>query len=166
MAEDEFFEKQEAARCGQHALNNVLGFRCFTAEDMQHAAETFLFENPELKDDLDTHASAGGDYSIEVMMTAVRSTAMTRYGRVRWRMRDYRAMDMADLDDCLGAVQNDRGRHWVALRRKGESFLYLDSLSPDARPRQIPEEEMVERMLAYPTYGVELLPQYDEAVAS
>ena len=166
MAEDEFFEKQEAARCGQHALNNVLGFRCFTAKDMQHAAETFLFENPELKDDLDTHASAGGDYSIEVMMTAVRSTAMTRYGRVRWRMRDHRAMDMADLDDCLGAVQNLQGRHWVALRRKGESFLYLDSLSPDAHPRQIPEEEMVERMLAYPTYGVELLPQYDEAAAS
>ena len=119
-----------------------------------------------LKDDLDTHASAGADYSIEVMMTAVRSTAMTRYGRVRWRMRDYQAMDVADLDDCLGAVQNHRGRHWVALRRKGESFLYLDSLSPDARPRQIPEEEMVERMLAYPTYAVELLHQYDEAVAS
>ena len=114
-----------------------------------------------LKDDLDTHASAGGDYSIEVMMTAVRSTARTRYGRVCWRMRDYRAMDMADLDDCLGA-----GKHWVALRRKDDSFLYLDSLSPDAHPRQSPEEEMVDRMLTYPTCAVELLHQYDEAVAS
>ncbi|CAE7644351.1 unnamed protein product [Symbiodinium sp. KB8] len=145
-------------------IDDVVASLCGSA-DAWHMAEDKSFEKQEA-DDLDTHASAGGDYSIEVRMTAVRSTAMTRYGRVCWRMRGCRAMDMADLDDCLGAVQNHQGKHWVALRRKGDSFLYLDSLSPDAHPRQSPEEEMVDRMLTYPTYAVELLHQYDEAVAT
>ncbi|CAE7414099.1 unnamed protein product, partial [Symbiodinium necroappetens] len=96
--EGEFFEKQEAARCGQHALNNALGFQFCTADDMRHAAETFLFENPDLQDELNMHAGAGGDYSIEVMMMALRSPAMARYDRVRWCMRDHRATCVADLE--------------------------------------------------------------------
>ena len=157
IVEGEFFEKQEAARCGQHALNNVLGFRCCNAEDMQHAAETFLFENSELNDDLDMHTSADGDYSIEVMMTALRSTAMARYGRVLWSMRHHRAMCVADLEGCLGAVQNHQGRHWVALRRSGQSFLYMDSLSRDAHPKRLSAEEADATMRAHPTYAVEEL---------
>ena len=157
IVEGEFFEKQEAARCGQHALNNVLGFRCCNAEDMQHAAETFLFENSELHDDLDMHTSADGDYSIEVMMTALRSTAMARHGRVLWSMRHHRAMCVADLEGCLGAVQNHQGRHWVALRRFGQSFLYMDSLSRDAHPKRLSAEEADATMRAHPTYAVEEL---------
>ena len=112
------------------------------------------------------HAGAGGDYSIEVMMMALRSTAMARYDRVIWRMRDHRATCVADLEDCLGAVQNHLGRHWVALRRSGQSFLYLDSLSRDAHPRLLSAEEATATMVAHPTYAVEELGQHDEDIAS
>ena len=156
-AEDEFFEKQDAARCGQHALNNVLGFRCCSAEDMQHAAMTFLVENPDLEDDLSMHTTQDGDYSIEILITALRTTAMQRYDRVCWGMRDHRAMSAADLEGCLGAVQNLNGRHWVALRRSGHTFLYLDSLSREAHPRRLSAEEAEATMRAHPTYAVEEL---------
>eukprot|EP00439_Symbiodinium_sp_Y106_P009273 s11601_g1.t1 len=66
---------------------------------------------------------------------------MARYGRVLWSMRHHRAMCVADLEGCLGAVQNHQGRHWVALRCSGQSFLYMDSLSRDAHPKRLSAEE-------------------------
>ena len=131
--------------------------RCCSAEDMQHAAMTFLVENPDLEDDLSMHTTQDGEYSIEILITALRTTAMQRYDRVCWGMRDHRAMSAADLEGCLGAVQNLNGRHWVALRRSGHTFLYLDSLSREAHPRRLSAEETEATMRAHPTYAVEEL---------
>ena len=72
-------------------------------------------------------------------------------------MRDHRATCIADLEDCLGAVQNHNGRHWVALRRSGHAFLYLDSLSRDAYPKRLSVEEAEATMRAHPTYAVQEL---------
>ena len=83
-----FFEQQVAEQCGIHALNNALGFHCFGVEDMLHAAETFLFENPELGDRQQDHVAPEGDYSIEIMLMALRAKAMQDFGRLRWRMED------------------------------------------------------------------------------
>ena len=41
-----FFEQQLEARCGMHALNNVVGEHIFTEERLAAAVHIFLAENP------------------------------------------------------------------------------------------------------------------------
>ena len=149
-----FFEKQQQARCGQHALNNALGNHYFDTADMEQAARTFLWENLEIGDDLERHISPEGDYSIEVMMMALRTTALKKFGRLCWHMRDRRATSASDLEDCVGAVQNHHNRHWVALKRIGESFWYLDSQSQAQQATSISREELEAALRAHPTYAI------------
>ena len=141
-----------AEQCGIHALNNALGFHCFGVEDMLHAADTFLFENPELGDRQQDHVAPEGDYSIEIMLMALRTKAMQDFGRLRWHMDDCRATELQDLEGCIGAVQNIDGRHWVALRRWGDSFLYLDSLQRQVRCPG--EAELSDLLSTHPTYVI------------
>ncbi|CAE7244812.1 unnamed protein product [Symbiodinium natans] len=149
-----FFEEQEGARCGKHALNNALGHRYFDTADMQDAAETFIWENPELGDDIERHISPDGDYSIETMMMALRTAAMKKFGRLSWQMRDTRATSIRDLEDCVGAVQNHNNRHWVALRRAGENFLYVDSLNRAKQATILTTEQLEATLRAHPTYAI------------
>ncbi|CAE7513119.1 prmt1, partial [Symbiodinium pilosum] len=150
--EPPFFERQEAARCGIHALNNVLGFHCVGVEDMTHAAETFLFENPDLGDNVQDHLAPEGDYSIEVMSMVLRTKAMAEFGQLRWQMDIQRVMTSQDLHGCIGAVQNLNNRHWVALRQVEATFLYCDSL--EAGLRQMTEEELDALLAVHPTYAL------------
>ena len=39
-----YFERQRAARCGLHALNNALGGELITADDMSQACTAYLAE--------------------------------------------------------------------------------------------------------------------------
>ena len=111
-----FFERQEQLRCGLHALNNALGSHYFDAVDMPRAAQAFLFENNELRDNIQDHLEPEGDYSIEIMSMALRTKAMQAFGQLRWEMDIQHAMTVEDLHGCIGAVVNLQGRHWVALR--------------------------------------------------
>ena len=104
-------------RCGIHALNNALGARHFQVSDLEQAVAAFLEENWELGDDANLHMGPGGDYSIEVLLMAMRTKAMQAFDRLCWEMSDRRALRIEDLHECLGAIQNRNGRHWVALKR-------------------------------------------------
>ncbi|CAJ1342080.1 unnamed protein product, partial [Effrenium voratum] len=123
-----YFERQELALCGLHALNNALGAKHFSSKDMVGAAELFLVENAELSDVLADHVDQeNGWYSIETMCTALRA----KY-----------------LGTATGAVQN-RENHWVAYKAttQGE-LLLLDSLQPAAQ--LIAEEEFLTQLASYP----------------
>ncbi|CAE7243226.1 pfh1 [Symbiodinium sp. KB8] len=153
-SQPEYFERQDALRCGIHALNNALGFHFIDARDMTRAADAFLFENQELYDNVQDHVAPEGDYSIEVMSMVLRTKAMEVFGQLRWEMDIQRAMTVRDLEGCVGAVQH-RHSHWVALRRTGEDFRYLDSL--EAQPRDLTAGQLEEILSSHPTYGVRLL---------
>ena len=84
----------------------------------------------------------------------LRTKAMEVFQQLRWEMEDRRAMTVRDLEGCVGAVQH-RHSHWVALRRTGEDFRYLDSL--EAQPRDLTVEQLEEILSSHPTYGVRLL---------
>eukprot|EP00972_Heterocapsa_arctica_P029168 4288813-Heterocapsa_arctica.AAC.1 len=67
-----------------HALNNATGRPLHTKADMEFACKTFLWESrrEQLYDDVAQHAAAGGWYSSEVLVFAVRSTSLRHAGRV------------------------------------------------------------------------------------
>ena len=54
-----FFEQQLEARCGMHALNNVVGEHIFTEERLAAAVHIFLAENPGLHDRPSDHIGRG-----------------------------------------------------------------------------------------------------------
>ena len=140
-------------RCGIHALNNALGARHFQVSDLEQAVAAFLEENWELGDDANLHMGPGGDYSIEVLLMAVRTKAMQAFDRLCWEMSDRRALRIEDLHECLGAIQNRNGRHWVALKRWGDSqFVYLDSLKDG--PTLLSHTELEQSLQQHPTYPI------------
>lgn len=152
---ERFFERQVELRCGIHALNNSLGFHLVNAQDMVYAADAFLFENQELADNVQDHLVPEGDYSIEVMSMVLRTKAMAAFGQLCWQMEDRRAMNIKDLEGCVGAVQHRNGRHWVALRPAEETFLLLDSL--EEQPRDLTVGQLEEILSSHPTYAVRRL---------
>ena len=148
-----YFERQVELRCGIHALNNALGARHFDVSDLEQAVAAFLEENWELGDDANLHMGPGGDYSIEVLLMAVRTKAMQAFDRLCWEMSDRRALRAEDLNECLGAIQNRNGRHWVALKHWGDSgFLYLDSMKDG--PTLLSHAELEASLQQHPTYSI------------
>ena len=147
-----YFEPQEELRCGIHALNHALGGHFFNKEDLEHAATTFLQENWELGDNLAAHMGPGGDYSIEVLLMAVRTKSMQAFDRLCWHMSDQRALRCEDLEGCFGAIQNHGGQHWVALRRCQDGhFFHVDSLR---RPELLTPAELEATLLEHPTFPI------------
>ena len=64
-----YFERQEAAKCGMHALNNAIGFMFCTERDLARACEANLRDHA--FDLRDMHVAPTGWYSSEVMATAL-----------------------------------------------------------------------------------------------
>jgi len=58
-----YFERQESAECGRHALNNLMGGSQFLREDMEGAAREVLAVGEQARD----HIGAGGWYSHSVL---------------------------------------------------------------------------------------------------
>ena len=150
----QFFERQVEARCGMHALNNVVGEAIFTTDDMSHAIDVFLEENADLADDRSAHERPGGWYSVEVMATALRSTFMAKRGRIMYELRLealHASPYMIDVQEVVGAIVNRAGQHWFALRREGASIWKLDSMQRG--PVQLSRAEylaLVQTHIAYP----------------
>ena len=144
-----YFERQERALCGLHALNNALGAKHFSSKDMVGAAELFLVENAELSDVLADHVDQeNGWYSIETMCTALRAKSMQLFGKATWELSLEPVVSASQLVKATGAVQN-RENHWVAYKAttRGE-LLLLDSLQPAVQ--LIAEEEFLTQLASYP----------------
>ncbi|CAJ1367210.1 unnamed protein product [Effrenium voratum] len=144
-----YFERQERALCGLHALHNALGAKHFSSKDMVGAAELFLVENAELSDVLADHVDQeNGWYSIETMCAALRAKSMQQFGKATWELSLEPVVSASQLVKATGAVQN-RENHWVAYKAttRGE-LLLLDSLQPAAQ--LIAEEEFLTQLASYP----------------
>ena len=149
-----YFEKQERALCGMHALNNALGQAVFTEADMDLAVHILLdeggAERGEVRED---HIAPGGYFSSEVLAQVLQSKAMAAFDRVRWEMRLEPVTCLEHLHAATGAVQNRANAHWVAYRCIANKILRLDSLATG--PVQLTEEQLMEDLHRYPsTYAI------------
>ena len=154
-----YHEKQQAAMCGMHALNNAIGFPYNSASDMEHALRTYLadakFEG--LPEEAHDHAAPGGWFSSEVLAFAMRSTPLRRGAPIEYVLT-LEALKRKPhiIHHCVGAVVNQANTHWLALRSIEGSVWLIDSNAPAPRPLS-PDEYVafINRYVdAYPIYRV------------
>ena len=151
-----YFEAQEQALCGMHALNMALGAAFFTEADMDNAVQVVLEEGGvERGEAAEDHAAPGGFYSSEVLAQVLQTKAMAAFGRVRWQMDLQPVVSKHDLEAAAGAVQNRDNAHWVAYRYFHEKIFRLDSLARTRRAEQIPEAVFLAELARHPaTYCI------------
>ena len=153
-----YFEQQVEARCGLHALNNLIGEQLFFEDDLTHALETFLEENGDLQDTVSDHVQEGGWYSSEVLATALQTVAMQRYDHVMWTMPLLPVTRAEEIRTAVGVLQHRPGppAHWIALRGQDGLIFELDSLK--SSPRPVTDEEAESLLAMFPaSFRVQLV---------
>jgi hypothetical protein len=128
-----YFEPQELALCGMHALNNALGLPLLTRDVMTVACTEYLSEsaaegNPEVRN---LHESLRSGWYAEAVMAFA----------LRWRDNIFSfdldspilANDDASLlrlfaENTAGIAVNENGQHWSCFKVYDERIWFLDSL--------------------------------------
>ena len=125
---DGYFERQVDAKCGQHALNNVVGAPQFREEFFEEAVRLILLERNYERED--QHRNEHGWYSHSVLAQALELT-----NPVIWRLlyaellpSEYRRL--LETPDWIGAIVNEGNRHWVAIVKRADRLWRLDSGNP------------------------------------
>ncbi len=119
-----FFEPQQEARCGQHALNNLLGFPYYDADSLEQACQTIIAETNEHPA---FHRRPTGWYSHAVLARALDYTVPPV-----WRMLDRPAshVDWAAVSSeqsVAGMLCNTNNIHWTCISRHNDKVFYIDS---------------------------------------
>ena len=144
-----YFERQERALCGIHALNNVLGEAFFTETDMEEAVQILLQEGGEERGErAQDHMAADGYYSSEVLAQVIQSKALAVYDRVRWEMVLQPVTTKHELEAAVGLVQNRDNAHWVAYRFFNNTIFRLDSLA--RAPEQLTDQAFLQELRRFP----------------
>ena len=141
---DRYFETQEAAMCGQHALNNMLGVKRYDADLLEQACQTVIAETGE---HAAFHRRLGGWYSHAVLARALDYTIPPV-----WRMLDRPACHedwclVATQDEVAGVVCNVNNKHWTCICRQQGRVFYVDSV---AFPHIIQESDFIEIINRHP----------------
>ena len=125
---DRFFERQipGQAKCGQHALNNIIGGPQYDDEFLEAAWQTVEAQLPGEPERL--HRRADGWYSHSVLAAALDFT-MPPMWRFLFRPvcnEDWKAVSIEE--DVAGVLVNVGNVHWSAIVRCAEHVFYVDSL--------------------------------------
>ena len=141
-----FFQRQQAAHCGMHALNNAAGSAVYTPADMEAAAASYMQEMAGVDHAVEEHIGPGGWYSAQVLYAALFAQGLALD-------MDNRVLNQQQAHGASSFIQNWRNRHWVAYRWGPDDHIYLlDSMS--CGPKQITDEEFHMSLLLHPTYAV------------
>ena len=141
-----FFQQQEAAHCGMHALNNALGSAVFSPASMEAAVANYMQEMDGIDYAVEEHIGPGGWYSAQVLYTALFAQGLALD-------MDNRVLNQQQAHGASTFIQNWRNRHWVAYRWGPDGHIYLlDSMARG--PKQITDEEFSASLLLHPTYAV------------
>ena len=131
-----YFERQQDAHCGLHALNNALGQRLFTIHDMATACREYVKQQRRegIPDHIRNHANAYGWYSADVMAFALTSlftdVTFANQGRLNLDVTNPVQPEHANRiydPNVAGIVVNLAGTHWVAFRYVDTHIWLLDS---------------------------------------
>ena len=142
-----YFEKQQAGRCGMHALNHALGRAAFTPQAMRTAAANYLQELQGIDDAAHEHIRPGGWYSVQILYTALFNRGYTLNFH-----QPVQSLQEAHLAPAL--VQNWNSQHWVAYRWGHDGAIYLLDSMRDG-PHRMLEEEFTATLAMHWTYVVE-----------
>ena len=151
------FEKQGCdAMCGMHALNNAVGRKWQTPEDMNAACDEYLRASQQegSSEDARDHVASNGWFSSEVLACAVTSTSLRRAGHVEYVMNlEPLHVKPERLHSAIGAVVNVGGSHWVALRSIRGQIWRLDSLA--GAPQSLSDREYTSFVSRHPSFAID-----------
>ena len=151
------FEKQGCdAMCGMHALNNAVGRKWQTPEDMNAACDEYLRASQQegSSEDARDHVASNGWFSSEVLACAVTSTSLRRAGHVEYVMNlEPLHVKPERLHSAIGAVVNVGGCHWVALRSIRGQIWRLDSLA--GAPQSLSDREYTSFVSRHPSFAID-----------
>ena len=140
-----YFERQSLARCGLHALNNIVGGPQFLPADLQAACVAICSETGETAAE---HALPNGWYSHSVLARVIQETIPPR-----WRL-ELNPLSMADLHTflldplVLGALMNENNLHWTALVKHVGLVWYVDS---NAHPQILDSAALTTLLCKFPS---------------
>jgi hypothetical protein len=145
---ENFWERQQANRCGMHAINNVLGSRVCESTDLEATLSLMAFEAqfPDAENveaapfDAAMHMDDTGNYSEELLAKFLETRTAFR---LEFAALTPATMHLLQTDVFHAALVHLPG-HWTALRWTEGAWRYLDSLR--AGP-EIWTTEDVERLL-------------------
>ena len=141
---DRYFESQVLARCGLHALNNLVGGPQFIPLDLETACAQVCAETDECLSD---HAHNDGWYSHSVLARVLQNTVPPR-----WRL-ELQALSLRDLQAFFqnpliyGALINEHDSHWTALVKHAGFVWYVDSKDT---PIVLSEAALVSKIEEFP----------------
>ena len=141
-----YFEKQTPmlARCGQHALNNLVGGPQFTVEDLSAAAECVCSESFEPREN---HISSNGWYSHSVLATVLQNTVPPRWRLLLNPLSEDFLLEFITDPLVLGALVNQSNVHWIAVVKHVSRLWIVDSLT---EPTLVSESALVELLHDHP----------------
>ena len=127
--EGPYFEGQQAAQCGRHALNNLYGGPQFTVEDLSNACSLVLgdlSENAGVDEPRSRHELPSGWYSHSVL-----AKAFDLLSTPEWRLLPAvaRPSEWTRFFDprVKGCLVNQDNQHWVSIKSHGDRVLLFDS---------------------------------------
>jgi hypothetical protein len=121
-----YFEPQApGGKCGQHALNNLLGGPQYTDDAMAFALRTVLEELPNEPKRL--HSRGGGWYSHAVLAAALQITSPPAWRLVLAPVNEQSWTDVKEVDAVAGVLCNIQNTHWTCIAKCNGSVFYVDS---------------------------------------
>ena len=129
-----YFERQQGARCGLHALHNAIGRPLWTPQDVLILARDFIKDRRadnslEENEDLRCHVDERGEnLSLSLMSYLVGQIPRLFPEHPQFAVRG--APDVSVFcDPRVCAVLQRRPAHWVAYRKQDDDRFLLDSLT-------------------------------------
>ena len=121
-----YFEDQRLAKCGQHALNNLLGQPIFDDASLATVCDQLLLVfRSELESD---HRRPTGWYSHTILAAALDATVPPQWKLCVGRARADQWNELAEEEHVLGALVNVKQAHWTAICKEAGDIFYVDSL--------------------------------------
>ena len=128
---DRYFERQEEAHCGKHALNNVIGAPQFLEVDLHTAAMQVLAETDENPQE---HIRDNGWYSHSVLARALQNAIPPQWKLLLAPLATTAYENLLRDEGIFGAIINENNVHWSAIVKHAEHLWHVDS---QTRPKRI-----------------------------
>ncbi|KAL0236306.1 hypothetical protein GEMRC1_002888 [Eukaryota sp. GEM-RC1] len=132
-----YFEKQRAALCAVHAINNLLQRHVFTESDFAEIAAGLSATESQLgaSEPVSYHVSLSGDFSIEVINKALEFFGIQL---INLKSSEPTAVSIRNNPTSAEAFVLNRNTadsgHWLSIRSVNGQFIELDSLKPTPVP--------------------------------
>ena len=159
---DRYFEHQQAGRCGQHAVNNLLAMPQYTVQDMESSLDAVVAElGVDSKSD---HGNAAGWYSHSVLADIFQKTspAAWKLGMTRVAADKKHWCVLQGLHVCGILINIGPGVHWTCIVTHVGHTFYVDS--QQFPPSLIDEENFRSILAQHPDAYFVMMHEMDEDI--